>query len=221
VTSFSTCTLSEKANRYTVDLVVPAVIKLIYRSAVYGSTSLPSMVRTTYGSVEDTTTATTPVTIDPEIQTADAASSVDDDPFDANHTYYLKGDGRPYWTTQRIWNLLLPLLVAGLLIGGAAAFLLRDFGTLYPGQGNGGTDTSQSIPSRSSTSSIKDSTNNDGNSGTSQSYSSNSSNKHHHKNDFLPPNDAGATCSVHPDCSMLIGNCCPTVEGKMLECCNL
>jgi hypothetical protein len=178
------------------------------------------MVITTYGSVADTTTATTTTnaTIDPEIQTADAASSVDD-LYDADNTYYLKGDGRRIWTPERIWNLVLPLLIAGLLVGGAAMFLLRDFGTLYPGQGN--TRTSTSIPSGSTTFSNKDTTNDDEIAAKSHSSSSSSNIKQHHTKNFIPPNDVGASCTVHPDCSMLVGNCCPTVEGKMLECCDL
>jgi hypothetical protein len=174
------------------------------------------MAVTKYGSIDDpTTTATTAAGIDPEVETADAAPSVDD-PFDADPTYYLKHNPHnSRWTTQRIWNLVLPLLVAGLLIGGAALFLLRDFSNLYPGQGNGGGSRTASY--REPTTSGSSSSNSD----ESKSYTSSrsSSNKHHHST-FVPPNDdIGASCSLHPDCSLLIGNCCPTTDGKTLECC--
>ena len=196
------------------------------------------MAMTTYGSIEDSTTATTAAgIIDPEVETADAAPLVDDSLFDADQTYYLKnGHHNSQWTAQRIWNLLLPLIFAALLIGGAAMFLLRDFSHLYPGEGGGSTkDTSGSIPTtttnieRSSyqkpTTSERDSshstiTTSSRNSGNSDSSSSSNKNNEKHHSTFVPPND-GASCSLHPDCSLLIGNCCPTVDGKHLECCSI
>lgn len=33
------------------------------------------------------------------------------------------------------------------------------------------------------------------------------------------PSDAGSTCETHSNCSPLTGQCCPTAEGTMLECC--
>ena len=196
------------------------------------------MAMTTYGSIEDSTTATTAAgIIDPEVETADAAPLVDDSLFDADQTYYLKnGHHNSQWTAQRIWNLLLPLIFAALLIGGAAMFLLRDFSHLYPGEGGGSTtDTSGSIPTtttnieRSSyqkpTTSERDSshsttTTTSRSSGSSDSSSSSNKNNEKHHSTFVPPND-GASCSLHPDCSLLIGNCCPTVDGKHLECCSI
>ena len=197
------------------------------------------MAMTTYGSIEDSTTATTAAgIIDPEVETADAAPLVDDSLFDADQTYYLKnGHHNSQWTAQRIWNLLLPLIFAALLIGGAAMFLLRDFSHLYPGEGGGSTtDRSGSIPTtttanseRSSyqkpTTSERDSshsttTSSSRSSGSSDSSSSSNKNNEKHHSTFVPPND-GASCSLHPDCSLLIGNCCPTVDGKHLECCSI
>ena len=190
------------------------------------------MTTSTYGSIhhDDTTTATAAATVgmDPEVETADAAAPlIDDDPlFDTDPTYYLKHgrhnnhNNNDRWTTQRIWSLLLPLLIAGLLIGGAALFLLRDFSNLYPGQGNEGGGNrgsySETVSSGSSKSNSDETTSYTSSSG----GSSSSSNRHHHTS-FTPPNeDIGASCSLHPDCSMLIGNCCPTVDGKTLECCS-
>jgi hypothetical protein len=159
-----------------------------------------------YGSVEDK-----PATRDPELDTADAAPATD---FDA--AYYLK-QPQQCWNAQRLWNLLMPLVVAALIVGGAAAFLLRDFGNLYPGSGNGGTDTSRAIkpsdfsnPSSEATSVSNEKKESSSTSGTSS---------RHRTKDFVPPDDAGSYCDVHPDCSMLIGKCCPTPEGKMLDCC--
>jgi hypothetical protein len=184
------------------------------------------MVVTTYGSVVDgsATSVVTPAPIDPEIESADAAPLLDD-PFDADQTYYLKTSSHRTWTTQRIWSLILPLLCAGLLIGGSAFFLLRDFGHLYPGEGNGGSDTSRSIPTGSNykeESTITDKISTSNSQDKYGSLVSTTSNKQHHtaSRDYIPPDDAGASCAVHPDCSLLIGNCCPTVDGKMLECCS-
>lgn len=180
------------------------------------------MVGTTYGSIEDSNTIA--ASIDPEVEKADASPAVDD-PYDSEQTYYLK-DTRP-WTSQRIWNLFLPLLVAVLLVGGAALFLLRDFGTLYPGQGNSGADTSRSIPIASGSTTYSDKTFptiDDKNSNSDNDQSSRSRDKiaEHHsseRNYITSKDDIGASCNLHPDCSMLIGRCCPTFDGKMLECC--
>jgi hypothetical protein len=165
-----------------------------------------------YGSVEDQNTAR-----DPELDTADAAPVTD---FDA--AYYLK-DTQPFWNARRLGNLLVPLLVAALIMGGAAAFLLRDFGTLYPGSGSGGSDTSRAIkPSdfTSSSSSASDTTSTSDQKSSSSSSSGTSSSSRHHSKEFMPPNDAGADCNVHPDCSMLLGKCCPTLDGEKLDCCS-
>ena len=154
-----------------------------------------------YGSVEEKPA------VDPELDTADAAPATD---FDA--AYYLK-DPKECWNARRLGNLLVPLIVAFLIMGGAALFLLRDFGTLYPGRGNGGVDTSRAIePSNVSEKPTATKT-----SSSSASDASSTSSRHH--KDFTPPNDAGANCNVHPDCSMLIGKCCPTDDGEMLDCC--
>ncbi len=187
------------------------------------------MIVPTYGSVIDTTTTAATTTnasrnIDPEVATADAAPSmIDDDPdYAVDATYYLKPDRQ--WTTRRFWNLCGPLCVAGLLVGGTALWLSRDFKHLYPGQGNGepthlyASNTGSSSSSSSSSSSPTTTT--DG----ARSRDSDPTQSHHRPHSttraFDPPND-GASCSLHPDCSILTGSCCPTVQGKTLECCSL
>jgi len=35
-----------------------------------------------------------------------------------------------------------------------------------------------------------------------------------------PPTPSGAACAAHPACSGLVGNCCPTIDGVILACCN-
>jgi hypothetical protein len=192
------------------------------------------VIPTTYGSIDDSTTVTTTtstaVGIDPEVQAADAAAPLVDDAFDTDQTYYLR-NGNHYrtqrWTAQRIWNLLFPLLIAGLLMGGAALYLFHDFSHLYPGQGNGSTpsykDVSTTTTSSENTKSNGDENNNIYSTTTTNSRSSGKSKnqQHHDHTTFVTPNDdIGASCSLHPDCSMLTGNCCPTVDGKTLECCN-
>jgi hypothetical protein len=160
-----------------------------------------------YGSVEDQ-----PATRDPELDTADAAPATD---FDA--AYYLK-DSQPFWNARRLGNLLGPLLVAALIMGGAAAFLLRDFGNLYPGSGSGGSDTSRAIKPSDFSKTPTDSSSTTEKKSSFTSGGGTSSSRHHTKED-VPPKDVGADCNVHPDCSMLIGKCCPTLDGEFLECC--
>ena len=59
-----------------------------------------------------------------------------DPSFDADNAYYLK-DSVSLTPQQRIKKFCLvavPVLVAVVIVGGAALFLLRDFTHLYPGK---------------------------------------------------------------------------------------
>lgn len=140
-----------------------------------------------------------------------------DQPFDADNAYYLKGSASRLTREQRMRKALLvavPILAAILIVGGAALFLFRDFNHLYPGQGGSVRDRGgyPRTPGSSTT--------------TTTTKSSDS-----HSNSFSPPSsskDKGSAseglmaCSAHPKCAsaQLIGDCCPTSLGVMLDCCN-
>ena len=140
----------------------------------------------------------------------DEEQAVADQSFDAAHTYYLQNNTP--WTMKKVLLIAVPILAAVMIVGGFAFFLLRDFNHLYPGRGGDKSEYyahggEKVVPSSSTTGVespiIPASTASD------KSKTAVSS-KH---------DDIGATCGVHPDCAHLIGNCCPTSAGKMLDCC--
>jgi hypothetical protein len=155
--------------------------------------------------------------------------------FNADNAYYLKDGERNLTFQQRLKKLamvVVPLLTAALIIGGAAVFLLRDFNHLYPGRGG---DTTQKTPAyhsiRTGTKSL-DSSGDDftpsgnapptpPNTATSTGKSSEkaSSNKSSSSSGGVSGN---AACSAHPGCAEngLTGDCCPTSIGDMLDCCS-
>lgn len=150
-----------------------------------------------------------------------------DQSFDAENTYYLGQTTR--WTFKKMMLVAVPILGAILIVGGFALFLLKDFNHLYPGRGgeksgyyeHGGEHVVQSSRSSSRTSNsaersipmssprVDDADDDD------ERQTTNS------KHLAIPPlnDDAGANCAVHPDCKGLIGLCCPTSAGAILDCC--
>lgn len=142
-----------------------------------------------------------------------------DTPFDPDNTYYLKDTSR--WTTRKVVSIAVPILAAMMVMGGIALFLLKDFNHLYPGRGgdkspfysnSGGVATPKSSSSDTK-SPVAFST-------TKQHHDSTTPASSPSKNKVVYTVDAaGASCAVHPDCSLLSGNCCPTAEGLMLACC--
>jgi hypothetical protein len=139
-----------------------------------------------------------------------------DRPFDANQTYYLRDESR--WTTRRIMLVLIPILAAILIMGGISWFLFEDFGHLYPGRGGdygsfgkggGGSEPTSTKGVTTSKETQEETTT----SSSSKSAGASTSAKN------LPMDDIGATCAVRPDCAGLVGYCCPTKEGVMLNCC--
>jgi len=158
---------------------------------------------------------------------ADEENAKLDQAFDPSNTYYLQDQTR--WTLKKILLVVVPILGAVLIVGGFALFLLRDFSHLYPGQngdksgyyahggehvvpssnGGGGDEEEIHAPLGPYSKHKEDS-----------DYEDETSSKHHGSSgSSTTPSDAGATCAVHPDCSGLIGNCCPTTAGTFLECC--
>jgi hypothetical protein len=180
--------------------------------------SIPS-----YGAVESSAhSVASGSEVDPLIGSSQP-SVADDVSFDANQTYYLKPNTR--WTRRKIWATAVPILAACIVMGGIAYFLLRDFGHLYPGRGgdrspfysNGGMSPSTEKEDSQSSMSKESTVVEHFPSKRTGSRSSGASTVKNHEDTTL---DAGASCAVHPDCSKLAGDCCPTSDGHMLVCCN-
>ena len=137
---------------------------------------------------------------------ADENAAVDRS-FDAESAYYLKPEPVPLTPGQRTRKFLitaLPIVVAVLIMGGFAWFLLRDFNNLYPGRGGGSGADATTVYDRPLPSSGKKSL---------DDSSSSSTAKH--------VDSSLAACSAHSACTKLelVGNCCPTDEGVVLGCC--
>jgi hypothetical protein len=123
---------------------------------------------------------------------------------------YLKGDSlTPAQRWRKILLLGVPIIAALLIVGGAALFLLRDFGNLYPGPGGGHSEQrtgTTTVPVRAR-----------------RKDSGNAPAPVHaptiQKKTPAQPS-TGAACSAHAACSALIGICCPSEGGIFLKCCN-
>jgi len=135
--------------------------------------------------------------------------------FDADHAYYLKDGSRaPLTFKQRLrkYSLIaVPLLAAVLIIGGAAFFLLRNFNHLYPGSSGGyGEETRAKEKAKHdySTGVTAPATSPAGPTASASSVSTGSG-------------KGTAACASNPKCAEagLLGQCCPTAAGVMLECC--
>jgi len=158
----------------------------------------------------------------------DEEANAVDQSFDAANTYYLRNTTR--WSFKKVMLIVVPIIGAALIIGGFALFLLRDFSHLYPGHTGdksyytgGGSEHVVSSDSSSSGGGGSDARNpprtppaaQDDDDSTEASISTSKAKK----SKSNPDDDAGANCAVHPDCTGLIGKCCPTPEGVQLECC--
>jgi hypothetical protein len=146
---------------------------------------------------------------------ADENAAVDRS-FDAESAYYLKESlaGAPLTLRQRTRKLLsigFPILVAIIIMGGFAWYLLRDFNNLYPGRGGGSPDEGTVISSAGKKSLDDAARSSISTTGTSASGSSS----------FKAFESKDASCKAHSACVKLelIGYCCPTDKGVVLECC--
>jgi hypothetical protein len=138
--------------------------------------------------------------------------------------YYKEKQPSKQERIMKIVKIAVPMIIAVVLIGGLAWFLLRDFGQLYPGPA--GTHTSDHAPASVPTSSVQRvpvPTNVQPEKGLqpaaipkypSSGSSSSSSTK-------STKSSIGSTCAANSKCSALglTGECCPTAAGTMLECC--
>lgn len=124
--------------------------------------------------------------------------------------------------TAKLIKIAVPIVIAILLIGGLAWFLLGDFGHLYPGPSGakqpGYSYTISSPAATPPTSSSEVSSK----SHSGSSSSTTSSEPAPAPKDSSHSSSGAAACSAHSACSTLglVGECCPTSSGTMLECCS-
>jgi len=139
-----------------------------------------------------------------------------DRPFDANQTYYLKSSSSDSNWKQRMRRFLVgsvPIAMAVVIMGFFTLYLLRDFTHLYPSRGG-----DEAIGKSTEI--------------THHSYDDDDAVPapyvHPTAPQVTPPvpsptNTSGtgsAACSAHPKCAALQGDCCPTLDGLNLDCCN-
>jgi len=172
-----------------------------------------------YGAVKTTTTT------DEEDATGDS--------FDPDQERYIRNNTSSPLSFRRFALIVTPLLGAVLIVGGAALLLLKNFSHLYPGRG--GVRTSYAT---SSSSSNRPPLTPPGSSHTSSIPGPLHRGSYEHDGiappdggDQRPPltprtknddddDDDGRSCSSHPACGVLLGDCCPTAGGVYLSCCN-
>jgi hypothetical protein len=136
--------------------------------------------------------------------------------FDEKDTYYLKESTlSPEDRRRKCMRMAVPIILAVVIIGGFALFLLRDFEILYPGRsgGNNKVPSDPLFPIGHTT-------------GTDQTSEKQSDPTPQLKPNPSPPSDAGknsgmaSSCFAHKNCDGLVGECCPTLDGVFLLCCN-
>ena len=126
-------------------------------------------------------------------------------PYNIDNTYYLgETTMTPQQRRKKLLNCLVPLVAAFLIVGGAAAYLLRDFSHLYP-TGNGikpqHGDYNPVVSPAPKVPAVR------------QSPIGPSSSSSH-----FPL----ASCDDNANCADLglVGLCCPTGAGVKLRCCD-
>jgi hypothetical protein len=134
--------------------------------------------------------------------------------FQDGDTYYLK-DSAPL-SIKKVVLSAVPILGAVLLMGGIVLFLLRDFGRLYPGRGGDRNPLPDDYHPRTSPVVVVHSSSLDSNTDGDESSA------RHHSKDVSKESSSSSSveCTAHPNCDGLIGQCCPTLDGIQLECCN-
>lgn len=145
--------------------------------------------------------------------------------FDADNAYYLKGGSAdanltPQQRFKKIIVVAVPIIFAVAIIGGAAFLILR---TVYPGSHFGGGEPTHRSGGRPT---IVHSVTDDDAPLVEPSVPAPSGPKHetpsNSKTTETKQSSGDPACSAHPKCSSagLIGDCCPTSRGIMLDCCN-
>lgn len=140
----------------------------------------------------------------------------DEDPtasqFDASNTYYLKADSAR--STSKFLLVAAPLLFAALLMGGIVYFLSRDFHHLYPGRGGDPSYNPNHHGNEKENTVVVQQQPQDHGTAPPMSPSSTS--------DDDARAASGGACSAHTACQALglVGECCPTIQGTSLRCCD-
>eukprot|EP00529_Nitzschia_sp_RCC80_P033945 CAMPEP_0113485660 /NCGR_PEP_ID=MMETSP0014_2-20120614/24597_1 /TAXON_ID=2857 /ORGANISM="Nitzschia sp." /LENGTH=204 /DNA_ID=CAMNT_0000379311 /DNA_START=138 /DNA_END=752 /DNA_ORIENTATION=- /assembly_acc=CAM_ASM_000159 len=197
-----------------------------------------------YGSVEDGGSSSKKRT---EGVDAEKAAGDDGDDFKETDLLYVTSQSRPLTPEEKrmkIIKIAVPIVVAMILIGGFALFLLRGFTDLYPGPSgssssdNGGRsppyyeplhetsptaaaaaaaaadDYDNSMPVPAPMTPPKSTSKSSSSSVSSTSSSSSSSSS--------STSSSSSSCGDNSKCSAagLTGQCCPTAAGDMLDCCS-
>lgn len=167
-----------------------------------------------YGSVNDATeTSYFTAKAGPDEEAVDQS-------FDADQTYYLRS-GSDLTFKQKLRKYAVaavPILLAALIMGFFTFYLLRNFSHLYPARG--GEPVIKREPSHTTTVTAEDYHGED------QNNAVKTPEIHHRPltdDDEKPirsKTEGSSSCSAHPNCSHLIGDCCPSANGVMLDCCN-
>ncbi len=162
-----------------------------------------------YGSVSEAT--------ETSYFTAKAGGGRDDEEavdrsFDADHTYYLKSESNlSFQQKLRKYGVAaVPILLAALMLGFFTLYLLRNLSILYPARGS-----EQVIKGEAGHTTTVSAVEYHGGEQTSPVKSA-----EHEKSFKSKDLDGSSSCSAHPNCAHLIGTCCPTTTGTMLDCCN-
>ncbi|CAB9519703.1 expressed unknown protein [Seminavis robusta] len=135
--------------------------------------------------------------------------------FDEKDTYYLNESRlTPEERKRKCLLLAVPLVLAVLIIGGFTLFLLRDFDFLYPGRNGGNRHRTPRTPIPVYPSDTGSSTATEDTSSTGTSTSTSTS------TDSAAGSSPGASCLAHEKCTGLTGDCCPSIDGLFLQCCN-
>jgi hypothetical protein len=162
-----------------------------------------------YGSVSDAT--------ETSYFTAKAGADQDDEEavdrsFDADHAYYLKSESNLSFQQKirKYGVAAVPIILAALMLGFFTLYLLRNLSILYPARGSeqvikgeaGHTTTVSTVEFHGGDDQI-----------------SPVKSAEHEKAFKTKDLDETSACSAHPNCVRLIGSCCPTTTGTMLDCC--
>lgn len=173
------------------------------------------MRSTTYGAIPQQ---------DPDITTTNTPA-VADRSFDGNNVYYLKEPDLPlHRRVRKAFLVALPLIISAVIMGGFAFYLYRHFNKFYPPhtgvkQIRSSSPTTDVVTPTTTTTTTTSATNTElADTQSSDGYLHAVSTKN-----MEPSPDAAisgtAACTAHAKCAGLVGNCCPTPTGKMLDCC--
>jgi hypothetical protein len=121
--------------------------------------------------------------------------------------------------TAKLIKIAVPVAIAVLLIGGLTWFLLGDFGHLYPGpSGPKSPSSSHIISSPEASKQTSTATSSKSHSSASEPPKASPATATHSSS----TSSGGSSCSANSKCDGLglIGDCCPSAAGVMLECCS-